>query len=121
MGMADSILFLMTKPPYGFEEFFAGARASLAMLASGSIGRSTLLLVGDGTLNAVATQDPGAIKMPSNIEAINDLADFEGEVYCIAEDLKARVGDVATIEGVKMVWWDKARELVSEHQMITTF
>ncbi len=119
--MADSILFIMTKPPYGFEEFFAGARASLAMLASGLIGRSTLLLVGDGTLNAVATQDPAAVKMPSNVEAINDLADFEGEVYCIADDLKSRVGEVTIVEGVKMVSWDKARELVSEHQMITTF
>jgi len=119
--MADSILFIMTKPPYGFEEFFAGARASLAMLASGLIGRSTLLLVGDGTLNAVAAQDPAAVKMPSNVEAINDLADFEGEVYCIADDLKSRVGEVTIVEGVKMVSWDKARELVSEHQMITTF
>ncbi len=119
--MADSILFIMTKPPYGFEEFFAGARASLAMLASGLIGRSTLLLVGDGTLNAVATQDPAAVKMPSNIEAINDLADFEGEVYCIAEDLESRAGDVPVIEGVKMVSWEKARELVSDHQMVTTF
>ncbi len=119
--MADSILFIMTKPPYGFEEFFAGARASLAMLASGLIGRSTLLLVGDGTLNAVATQDPAAVKMPSNVEAINDLADFEGEVYCIAEDLEARVGEVPVIEGVKMISWEKARELVSDHQMVTTF
>src|SRR5512137_2126816 len=99
--MADSILFIMTKPPYGFEEFFAGARASLAMLASSLIGRSTLLLVGDGTLNAVSTQRPEAIRMPSNVEAINDLADFEGEVYCIAEDLRSRVGDVPVIEGVK--------------------
>ena len=119
--MADSILFIMTKPPYGFEEFFAGARASLAMLASGLIGRSTLLLVGDGTLNAVASQDPEAVKMPSNVEAINDLADFEGEVYCIAEDLRLRVGDVPLIEGVKMIAWDKARELVLDHQMVTTF
>lgn len=119
--MADSILFIMTKPPYGLEEFFAGARASLAMLASGLIGRSTLLLVGDGALNAVEAQDPAAVKMPSNVEAINDLADFEGEVYCIADDLKSRVGEVTIVEGVKMVSWDKARELVSEHQMITTF
>jgi hypothetical protein len=59
--------------------------------------------------------------MPSNIEAINDLADFEGEVYCIADDLKSRVGEVETIEGVKLISWDKARELVGEHQMITTF
>lgn len=119
--MADSILFIMTKPPYGFEEFFAGARASLAMLASGLIGRSTLLLVGDGTLNAVASQDPSAVLMPSNIEAIDDLADFEGEVYCIEEDLRSRVGDVPVVESVKMVTWDKARELVIDHQMVTTF
>ncbi|HUL38782.1 MAG TPA: DsrE family protein [Methanomassiliicoccales archaeon] len=119
--MADSILFIMTKPPYGFEEFFAGARASLAMLASGLIGRSTLLLVGDGTLNAVTSQDPEAVKMPSNVEAINDLADFEGEVYCIAEDLRSRVGDVPVIEGVKMIEWEKAKELVFDHQMVTTF
>ncbi|MEM0448314.1 MAG: DsrE family protein [Methanomassiliicoccales archaeon] len=119
--MADSILFIMTKPPYGFEEFFAGARASLAMLASGLIGRSTLLLVGDGTLNAVASQDAQAIGMPSNVEAINDLADFEGEVYCVAEDLESRLGSVPIVEGVKMISWDRARQLVDEHQVVTTF
>jgi tRNA 2-thiouridine synthesizing protein C len=119
--LAESILFLMTKPPYGYEEFFAGARASLAMLVSGLIGRSTLLLVGDGTLNVVAGQNPEAIRMPSNIEAINDLADFEGQVYCVEEDLRSRVGDAPVIEGIRMITWDRARELVAEHQMITTF
>ena len=121
MRMAESILFLMTKAPYGLEEYFAGSRASLAMLASGLIGRSTLLLVGDGTLNAVATQEPQAIGMPSNMEATNDLEDFEGEVYAIAEDLQARVGEVAVLPSVKLIAWDKARELISEHGIITTF
>jgi tRNA 2-thiouridine synthesizing protein D len=119
--MAESILFLMTRGPYGVEEYFAGSRASLAMLASGIIGRSTLLLVGDGTLNAVATQEPQAIGMPSNVEATNDLEDFEGEVYAIAEDLKARLGDVPVLPSVKLIAWDKARELISEHQLVTTF
>jgi sulfur relay (sulfurtransferase) DsrF/TusC family protein len=79
------------------------------------------LLVGDGTLNAVATQEPQAIGMPSNVEATNDLEDFEGEVYAIAEDLKARLGDVPVLPSVKLIAWDKARELISEHQLVTTF
>jgi tRNA 2-thiouridine synthesizing protein D len=119
--MAQSILILSTKAPYGTEDFFAGARLALAMLASGSISRSTVLMVGDGTLNAVASQNPGAIGMPSNIEAINDLADFEGEVYVLEDDLKARVGDVPLIDGVKKISWEKARELTMDHELVTTF
>jgi tRNA 2-thiouridine synthesizing protein D len=119
--MAQSILILSTKAPYGTEDFFAGARLALAMLASGSIARSTVLMVGDGTLNAVASQNPGAIGMPSNIEAINDLADFEGEVFVLEDDLKERAGEVPIIAGVKKISWEKARELVSDHELVTTF
>jgi tRNA 2-thiouridine synthesizing protein D len=119
--MAQSILFLMTKAPYGAEDYFAGSRASLAMLVSGLIGRSTLLLVGDGTLNAIASQEPQVVGMPSNMEATSDLEEFEGEVYAIADDLKARVGDVSVLPSVKLIAWDKARELISEHELITTF
>jgi tRNA 2-thiouridine synthesizing protein D len=119
--MAQSILILATKAPYGTEDFFAGARLSLAMLASGSISRSTVLMVGDGALNAVASQNPGAIGMPSNVEAINDLADFEGEVYVLEDDLKVRVGDVPIIDGVKKISWEKARELIMDHELVTTF
>ena len=119
--MADSILILGTKAPYGTEEVFAGLRLSLAMLASGLVGRSSVLLVGDGTLNAVATQEPTAIGMPSNAEAISDLADFEGEVFVVEEDLKSRVGDVPVLEGVKKVTWDQARTIIKDHALVTTF
>lgn len=119
--MAKSILILATKAPYGTEDFFAGARLALAMLASGSISRSTVLMVGDGTLNAVAAQNPGAIGMPSNVEAINDLTDFEGEVFVLEDDLKARVGDMPIVEGVKSISWEKARELIFDHELVTTF
>ena len=119
--MANSILILGTKAPYGNEDVFAGLRLSLAMLASGLIGRSTVLLVGDGTLNAVATQEPTSIAMPSNVEATNDLADFEGEVYVVEEDLKERVGDMPVIPSVKVISWDKAREIIQDHDVTTTF
>jgi tRNA 2-thiouridine synthesizing protein C len=119
--MANSILILGTKAPYGNEDIFAGERLSLAMLASGLIGRSTVLLVGDGALNAVATQEPAAVDMPSNIEAANDLADFEGEIYVVGDDLKERVGDMPVIPSIKVISWDKARELILDHDVITTF
>jgi tRNA 2-thiouridine synthesizing protein D len=119
--MAQSILILATKAPYGTEDFFAGARLSLAMLASGSIARSSVLMVGDGILNAVAAQNPGAIGMPSNVEAINDLADFEGEVFVLEDDLVARVGDAAILDGVKKVSREKARQLILDHELVTTF
>ena len=51
--MAESLLILVTKPPYGYEEAFAGLRAGLGMLASGQVPVSNALLVGEGTLNAV--------------------------------------------------------------------
>jgi tRNA 2-thiouridine synthesizing protein C len=119
--MSQSILVLATKAPYGTEDFFAGARLALAMLASGSISRSTVLMVGDGTLNAVATQDSSAIAMPSNKEAINDLFDLEGEVFVVEDDLKSRVGDVPVVEGVQKISWEKARELIIDHELVTTF
>jgi tRNA 2-thiouridine synthesizing protein D len=119
--MAQSILILATKAPYGTEDFFAGARLALAMLASGSISRASVLMVGDGTLNAVASQNPGAISMPSNVEAINDLADFEGEVFVLEDDLVARVGNVPVLDGVKKISKEKARELIFDHELVTTF
>jgi tRNA 2-thiouridine synthesizing protein C len=112
---------LINKPPYGTEEAFAGLRLSLAMLVSGVVGRSTCILMGDGTLNALADQDPGAIAMPSNVEAVTDLEDFEGEVYCVEEDLVERMGVAKIIPNVKMVSWERAREIIKEHDLVTTF
>ena len=119
--MAESLLILVTKPPYGYEEAFAGLRAGLGMLASGQVPVSNALLVGEGTLNAVAAQRPEAVRMPSNMEAINDLLDFEAKVYVVKEDLLHLVGDVPLMEGVEVIDWEKARQIIEEHDMVTTF
>ncbi|MDD1771625.1 MAG: DsrE family protein [Methanomassiliicoccales archaeon] len=119
--MAQSLLILVTKPPYGFEEAFAGLRAGLGMLASGQVPVSSALLVGEGTLNAVAAQRPDAIKMPSNVEAINDLLDFEAKVYVVREDLLHAAGDVPLLEGVEVIDWAKARQIMDAHDLINTF
>ncbi len=119
--MAESLLIMVTRPPYGFEEAFAGLRASLGMLASGQVPVSNALLVGEGTLNAVAAQRPEAVRMPSNVEAIEDLLDFEAKVYVVKEDLLHMVGDVPLLEGVEVIDWERARQVIEEHDMVTTF
>jgi len=119
--MAESLLILVTKPPYGYEEAFAGLRAGLGMLASGQVPVSNALLVGEGALNAVAAQRPEAVRMPSNVEAVNDMLDFEAKVYVVKEDLLRLVGDVPLLEGVEAIDWERARQVIEGHGMVTTF
>lgn len=119
--MAKSILVLITKAPYGFEEAFAGSRLGLAMLSSGNVGKCNILLVGDGTLNALSTQRPEVLRMPSNMEALNDIVDFDAKVYCVRSDLEGRVGEVPILPSVEMIDWDRARQIIDDHEMVTTF
>lgn len=119
--MADDLLTLITKQPYGYEDAFAGMRLALGGLVSGLIPQVAVLFIGDGTLNAVAGQRPDALGMPSNLEALQDLLDMGAEVYCVEEDLRARVGDVETLDGVSMVSWEEAREVLARYHMVTTF
>jgi tRNA 2-thiouridine synthesizing protein D len=119
--MAQSVLVLITKAPYGYEEGFAGARLALSQLAGGMIMKCNVLLVGDGTLNAVAAQRPDMLGMPSNADSMGDLMDFEAKVYCVKEDLHERVGDVAVLESVTGIDWLEAAKIIEEHDMVTTF
>lgn len=119
--MADSLLVLITKGPYGLEEAFAGARLALGGKVSGLMETSNVLLMGDGTLNALKAQNHEAVAMPSNLAALQDIMDLEGEVYCVEPDLRQRVGDMEALEGVKMVTWAEARDIVKKHQLVNTF
>lgn len=119
--MAQSVLVLITKAPYGYEEGFAGARLALSQLAGGLITKCNVLLIGDGTLNAVPGQKPEALKMPSNPDSFGDLLDFEAKVYCVTEDLQERVGDVAVLDSVTGIDWNEARKIIADHDMVTTF
>ncbi len=119
--MADDLLVLITKPPYGLEDAFAGMRLALGGLVSGLVPSTSTLLMGDGTLNAIADQRPEALGMPSNVEAIQDLLDLDSPVYCVEEDLRERAGPVKVMDGVKLISWAEARKVLQEHHLVTTF
>lgn len=118
--MASSILVLITKPPYGLEEAFAGLRLALAMGVNGM--KTSVLFVEEGVYNAVGAQKADALKMPSNIEATKELYEFDVPVYVVSEDLTARgIPESRLFEGLKVVPAAKARELMVEHDVVTTF
>ena len=119
--MSGDLLTIITKQPYGSEDAYAGMRLSLGIAVSGLIAGSAVLLMGDGTLNAVASQRSEVLGMPSNLEALQDLMDMDVPVYCVEEDLRARAGIVEALDGVTMLGIEEVGNLVSRFHMVTTF
>jgi len=118
--MANSTLVMITKAPYGLEDAFAGLRLALAMGVNGM--KTTVVMVEDGVFNAIKTQRPEAVKMPSNIEATKELYDFEIPVYVVKEDLAARgVSEANVFDGLKLVPASALKSLVADHDVVTTF
>ncbi|MDH3365539.1 MAG: DsrE family protein [Thermoplasmata archaeon] len=118
--MADSMLVIVTKPPYGLEDAFAGLRLALAMSVNGM--KVSVVEIEDGVYNAVAGQKPEAVGMPSNVDATTELYDFDVSVYVVKEDLEQRgIEESSLVDGVKTISKDDLRDLLAEHDVTTTF
>jgi sulfur relay (sulfurtransferase) DsrF/TusC family protein len=90
MNMVRSILTIIKSAPYGREDAFAGLRFSLSQIAAGMLDACDTLLIEDGIYNAKLNQDTAAIRMPSNLEATEDLLDLDGRVFVVREDMESR-------------------------------
>jgi tRNA 2-thiouridine synthesizing protein C len=119
-ALANSILVLITKPPYGLEEAFAGLRLALAFSVNGM--KTTVVFIGDGVYNALKEQRSDAIRMPSNIDATKDLYDFGTQVLVTREDLQERgIAEDRIFDGLKVIGVSELRKIVEEHDVVTTF
>lgn len=120
--MANSILTIVTKPPYGTEEAFAGLRLALSQIAGGIVEKSDVLLIEDGVFNTISKQNSKAIGMPSNAEAIEDLLDMECTVYCVREDIEARgIVNSNIIENIQVIPRDNVSKIVEEYDLTASF
>ena len=118
--MAGSILVLITKPPYGLEEAFAGLRLALAFSVNGM--KTTVVMMEDGVYNAVNNQKSDVIRMPSNIDATKDLFDFGTQVFVIREDLNARgIPEDRIFDGLSVIGSSELRTIIEGHDAVTTF
>ena len=120
--MANSIVTIVTKPPYGTEEAFAGLRLALSQIAGGLVERSDVILLEDGVFNAISEQKSDVIGMPSNVEAIEDLLDMECTVYCAREDLEDRgIATSNMIENISVIPRDDVSKIVHEYDITASF
>lgn len=118
--MANSVLVLITRAPYGLEEAFAGLRLALATGVNGM--KTTVVMMEDGVYNAVGTQKAEILKMPSNIDATKDLYDFDVPVNVVREDLASRgIAESRLFEGLKVIPSAQLKQLMVEHDLVTTF
>jgi sulfur relay protein TusC/DsrF len=118
--VASSILVLITRAPYGLEEAFAGLRLALAMGVNGV--KTSVVLMEDGVYNAVAAQKSEVLKMPSNADATKELYDFDVQVFVVREDLASRgIPESRLFDGLKVVPSSQLRQLIGEHDLVTTF
>ena len=119
--MVDTMFSIITKPPYGLEDAFAGLRLAYSQMASGTFFRSDVLLMDDGVFNAVKTQESEAVGMPSNLDAISDLLGFECKVFCVREDLGERmIPEVMVTDMVKMISRKEIPAILEDYEIITT-
>jgi sulfur relay protein TusC/DsrF len=118
--MASSILVLITRAPYGLEDAFAGLRLALAMGVNGM--KTSVVLMEDGVYNAIASQKSDALKMPSNADATKELYDFDVNVHVVKEDLESRgISENKLFEGLKVIPSSQLKQLMNEHDLVTTF
>ena len=88
--MVKTMLTIIKAAPYGREDAFAGLRFSLSQIAAGMLDTCDTLLVEDGVYNAKLNQETTAIRMPSNLEATEDIMDLDGRVFVVLEDMESR-------------------------------
>ena len=120
--MIENLLTIVTKPPYGCEDAYAGLRYALSQIAAGSLELSDTLLMEDGVYNAVKGQKNKGIGMPSNGEAVSDLLDLDGGVFVVKEDIEERgISKDILFDGVQFVSRKKLAELVDKYDVFSSF
>ena len=120
--MVETILTIIKTAPYGREDAFAGLRFSLSQIAAGMLDACDTLLVEDGIYNAKLGQDTEAIKMPSNLEATEDLLDLDGKVFAVREDIESRYLTLEDLlEGVEIVSLADVPQLVENYDVFVTY
>ena len=120
--MVETMLTIIKSAPYGREDAFAGLRFSLSQIAAGMLETCDTLLIEDGVYNAKLNQDTGPIRMPSNLDATEDLLDLDGRVFVVKEDLESRsLTPEDLLEGVEIIAVADMPQLMETYDSFVTY
>jgi sulfur relay (sulfurtransferase) DsrF/TusC family protein len=122
MKMVATMLTIIKSAPYGREDAFAGLRFSLSQIAAGMLDTCDTMLIEDGVYNAKLDQDTAAIRMPSNLDATEDLLDLDGRVFVVKEDLESRsLTPEDLLEGVEIIAIADMPQLMETYDAFATY
>jgi sulfur relay (sulfurtransferase) DsrF/TusC family protein len=120
--MIKTMLTIIKSAPYGREDAFAGLRFSLSQIAAGMLDCCDTLLIEDGVYNAKLNQDTEAIRMPSNLDATEDLLDLDGRVFVVREDMESRfLTTDDLLEEVEVITIAEMPQLMETYDVFATF
>ncbi len=115
-----NMLVIITKPPYGVEDAFAGFRFALSTVSNGM--PTTVLMIDDGVFNAVKGQNAGTIGMPTNEDAIMDLVGLEVPVFVAKEAYDKRGLPSGKFNEIcKLIREEEIKGLVGKNELFATF
>ena len=120
--MVETLLTIVKSAPYGREDAFAGLRFSLSQIAAGMLDTCDTLLIEDGVYNAKLNQMTASIRMPSNLNATEDLLDLDGKVYVVWEDMESRyLTKDDLLEGVEIISMADMPQLMEKYDAFATY
>ena len=120
MGKMDSVLIIVDKAPYGYEDTFSGFYVAIACLNSGM--KADVLLVGDGVYSAIKDQEPGGSVDYPKVGELSYLIFPEGSIFVHKESMQDRgIEEDDLVEAAQIINDNKLYELISSKTKNTAF
>jgi tRNA 2-thiouridine synthesizing protein C len=113
----ENMCVVITHPPYGREDAFAGLRTVAVCTTRGL--PTDAVVTGEGVWNLVREQWPERLHLPSNYEAVIDIVDAGSKVYVDAESLEARgLTPDDILSDVEVLPFARIAEFLLEHDAV---
>ncbi|MCL6562681.1 MAG: DsrE family protein [Firmicutes bacterium] len=118
--MAEKVCMMVRKAPIGSNDALEAFRLSLGLFVADV--EATVVLVGDGVLNAVRHLDGQEVKRPTPQEYLQAMADSGLSIWAVEEDLVARGLSEAMVEDfVQVVGWERLAPMLEAEPLIWAF
>jgi tRNA 2-thiouridine synthesizing protein C len=116
----DSVLIIVDKAPYGYEDTFSGFYVAIACLNRSM--DSDVLLVGDGVYAAIKDQKPGGSVNYPNVGELSYLIFPEGNIFVHLESMQDRgILEEDLVEAAQIVDDTELYEIIKSKTKETAF
>ena len=116
----DTVLIIVDKAPYGYEDTFSAFYVAIACLNKGMV--SDVLLTGDGVYAAIKDQKPGGSVNYPNVGELSYLIFPEGNIYVHLESMLDRgIDEDDLVEASQIINDNELYEIIKSRTKNTAF